>query len=121
MTTQLQLIETTVAPTLSFKDITAQMTSVHVERVYNTDERTGQRYVSYHKFIKAVGIDVRDGAEVEIDMSFDLRGSRVSAFNNVRITPRTWKDDMLEIFKSHGVNAKRLGLFDAKYVMTDPE
>jgi hypothetical protein len=121
MTTQLALIETATLPALSFKDITAKITSITVERVYNTDERTGQRYVSYHKFIKAVGIDVRDDAEVDINMTFDLRGQRVSAVNNVRITPKAWKDDMLEIFKSHGVNAKRLGLFDAKYIITDPE
>lgn len=96
---------------LSFKDRAAFVTRIEVERVRNENGD-----VIYHKFVKAYGRDVRDGQELEIDFTINLRGREVNAFNNIRITPREYKQCLYEICASHGVNAKNLGMFSAKYV-----
>lgn len=101
---------------LSFKDRAARVTRFEVERVRDEDGT-----VIYHRFVAAYGLDVRvPDMEVEIDFTIGLYGREVSAFNNIRITPREYKQCLYDICKSHGVNAKNLGLFDAKYVPVEP-
>lgn len=106
-------------PLVEFTNPFIKITKIHVERVMNTDERTGKTYVAYHQFLAAEGIDARDGAEIDIDWTFNLRGTKIHAWNGFRITPREWKDDMIRFANAYHLKAVRMNLLDAKYEIHD--